>query len=96
MFGTFGVSSGGGVYTVDTGAGLVFKVNQSNGDVTSIQYHGVEYQATDKNSQIASGLGSATVTAATYGSYIEIACTTSPSNAVVADWAWLEVGRSVP
>src|SRR5262249_30754563 len=53
----FGVTSTGGSYIVDTGAGLVFKVNQTSGDITSIQFNGVEYQATDKNSQIASGLG---------------------------------------
>jgi len=84
--GVFGVSSGGGAYTVDTGAGLVFKVNQASGDITSIQYNGTEYQATDKNSHIASGLGTATVTATTYGnSYIRITCATSPSNSVASE-----------
>ena len=82
---SFGLTSSGGLYTVDTGAGLVFKVNQSNGDVTSIQFNGVEYQATDKNSHIASGLGTATVTATTYdNSYIKISITTSPTNSVVS------------
>ena len=84
-YATFGVASSGGSYTVDTGAGLVFKVNQSSGDITSIQYNGTEYQATDKNSHIASGLGSATVTATTYGSsYIKISVATSPSNSVAS------------
>ena len=82
---TFGVTSGGGSYTVDTGAGLVFKVNQTSGDITSIQYNGTEYQATDKNSHIASGLGTATVSAATYGTnYIKIACATSAGNTVAS------------
>lgn len=81
---SFGLTSGGGVYTVDTGAGLVFKVNQSNGDVTSLNFNGTEYQATDKRSQIASGLGSATVTADSYGTnFIKITITTSPTNSVV-------------
>src|SRR4051812_17150313 len=31
----FGVTSSGGSYVVDSGAGLVFKVNQSSGDITS-------------------------------------------------------------
>src|SRR5207244_7214833 len=80
----FGVTSVSGSYTIDTGAGLVFKVSQSSGDITSIQYNGVEYQATDKNSQIASGLGTATETATTYGnSYIKITVATSPTNSVV-------------
>jgi rhamnogalacturonan endolyase len=83
-FAAFGISSSSGSYTVDTGAGLVFKVNQTSGDITSIQYNGTEYQATDKNSQIASGLGTATVIATTYGnSYIKITIATSPTNSVV-------------
>jgi rhamnogalacturonan endolyase len=85
-YGAFGVTSSGGVYTVDTGAGLVFKVNQSSGDITSLNFNGTEYQATDKNSQIASGLGSATVTAATYGTnYIKITIATSSANTVVSN-----------
>ena len=81
----FGVTSSSGSYTVDTGAGLVFKVNQTSGDITSIQYNGVEYQATDKNSHLISGLGTATVSATTYGSsYIKISIATSPSNSVVS------------
>jgi len=82
---SFSLISSGGLYTVDTGAGLVFKVSQTSGDITSIQYNGVEYQATDKHSQIASGLGAATVTGTTYGnSYIKIAVETSPTNSVVS------------
>jgi len=85
-FGAFGVTTSGGSYTVDTGAGLVFKVNQSSGDITSLNFNGIEYQATDKNSQIASGLGSATVTAATYGTnYIKITIATSSANTVVSN-----------
>jgi rhamnogalacturonan endolyase len=81
----FGVTTVSGSYVVDTGAGLVFKVNQTSGDITSIQYNGIEYQATDKNSHIASGLGTATVTATTYGSsYIKISIATSPTNSVVS------------
>jgi rhamnogalacturonan endolyase len=80
----FGVSSVSGSYIVDTGAGLVFRVNQTSGDITSIQFNGIEYQATDKNSHIASGLGTATVTATTYGSsYVKISVATSPTNSVV-------------
>ncbi len=81
----FGVISSAGSYTVDTGAGLIFKISQSSGDITSIQYNGTEYQATDKNSQIASGLGSATVTATTYAdSYLKISISTSLSNSVAS------------
>jgi len=88
-FGAFGVTSSGGVYTVDTGGGLVFKVNQANGDITSLNFHGVEYQATDKNSQIASGLGSVgtvVTTPVVYGTnYISIAIATTGANPVVSN-----------
>src|SRR5580765_1771706 len=80
----FGVTSSSGSYVVDTGAGLIFRVNQTSGDITSIQYNGIEYQATDKNSHIASGLGSAIVIATTYGnSCIKISIATGPTNSVV-------------
>src|SRR4051794_35449137 len=44
LFAAFGLTSSGGFYTVDTGAGLVFKVNQTSGDITSLVFNGVEYQ----------------------------------------------------
>jgi len=85
VFAAFGLTSSGGNYIVDTGAGLIFRVSQTNGDINSIQYRGVEYQATDKGSHIASGLGSDTTVAATaYGTnYINVTITTSPTNGVV-------------
>jgi rhamnogalacturonan endolyase len=68
----FGVTSGGGYYTVDTGAGLTFKVSQSNGDLTSMQYNGRELLSS-RASHVESGLGSGTsVTATTSGSSIII------------------------
>ncbi|MBW8832558.1 MAG: hypothetical protein JF606_24790 [Burkholderiales bacterium] len=59
----FGLSSDAEVYTVDTGAGLVFKVRRHNsdgsskrlGDISSLVYQGVEYQDGSKGSQINSG-----------------------------------------
>lgn len=57
---TFGVTEAGGYLTVDTSAGLVFKVKQSNGDITSIRYKGgSELQGQSKGSHIASGIGAA-------------------------------------
>jgi rhamnogalacturonan endolyase len=82
----FGVTSSGGSYVVDTGAGLVFKVSQASGDVNSIVLNGVEYQSTSKNSQIASGLGAASVSAATYGTnYIKITIATDSANTVASN-----------
>src|SRR4051812_42795861 len=43
-------------YVVNTGSNLVFKVNHTNGDLTSLVYRGVEYQGyNNKNSQVESG-----------------------------------------
>jgi rhamnogalacturonan endolyase len=63
---SFGYTDDGTHYVVDTGAGLVFKVNHSNGDLASFVYKGTEYQGYDgKNSHIESGLGTSTVTVST-------------------------------
>lgn len=57
----FGVTEAAGFLTVDTGAGLVLKIKQANGDITSIRYlGGPELQDQSKGSHIASGLGSST------------------------------------
>ncbi|MFF4312895.1 rhamnogalacturonan lyase B N-terminal domain-containing protein [Streptomyces sp. NPDC001507] len=67
----FGWSDDGSDYVVDTGAGLVFKVSKTNGDLTSLVYRGTEYQGYGgKNSHVESGLGTSTVTIAQSGSTI--------------------------
>lgn len=48
----FGLVNSGGIYTVDTGAGLVFKVDQANGDITSLKFSGVEYQSASANGSL--------------------------------------------
>lgn len=54
----WGITDAGGVLTVDTGAGLVFKVNKSSGDINSIRLNGgPELQGQTKFSHISSGLG---------------------------------------
>lgn len=59
--GAFGLSDEGKSLVVDSGAGLVFKVNKANGDIVSIRYKGsAELQESKKGSHIASGLGSTT------------------------------------
>jgi rhamnogalacturonan endolyase len=69
----FGYASSGGYFTVSTGAGLTFKVNQSDGDMTSLNYNGTELQDQSSFSQVESGLGSgASVTADQTGNYIVI------------------------
>lgn len=75
----FGLTSSGGNYVVDTGGGLVFKINQDTGDLVSMVYGGKELQDQSKFSHIGSGWGSgATTSATTYGtSYIKITVTDS-------------------
>ena len=72
------LSDSAGRYEVDTKAGLIFTINKANGDMVSLKYRGVELQDQTKFSGIASGLGSATVTAATAddGKVVTITCVT--------------------
>lgn len=77
-FAAFGVTSTNGRFVVDTNGGLVFSVSQTNGDIVSLVYSGTEAQDSSKMSHIASGLGSATVSATTISStYIKITVVTS-------------------
>ncbi|PVF96908.1 hypothetical protein CPB86DRAFT_775568 [Serendipita vermifera] len=79
VYAAFGYSTSGSTITVDAGSSnsLVFKVNSNTCDITSLVYRGSEYQYQSTYSHIASGLGSATVSATTIGSYIKITCVTS-------------------
>lgn len=62
---SFGLTTSSTYYTVDTGAGLVFKIRRSNysantqapGDIASMVYNGVEYQDQTAGSQINAGAG---------------------------------------
>jgi rhamnogalacturonan endolyase len=77
----FGFTHSGGVYTVDSGAGLVFKVSDTTGDINSIKFNnGPELQDQSKGSHISSGLGTGTTVAATTigGNTIKITLTQSP------------------
>lgn len=74
---SFGVTQGGGFLTVDTGGGLVFKVRQAGGDITSIRHKGgPELQAQTRFSHISSGIGATTAYSVT-GGVIKITLTTS-------------------
>ncbi|CAE6403741.1 unnamed protein product [Rhizoctonia solani] len=73
----FGVTTGSGYLSVDTGGGLVFRVSTSNGDITSLKYNNIECQDSSKYTHIASGLGSATVSSKVSGNYATITIATS-------------------
>ncbi|KAL1715124.1 polysaccharide lyase family 4 protein [Schizophyllum commune] len=75
----FGLTESGSSFIVDTNAGLVFTVDSSSGDLTSIVFNDVETQDSSKHSQIASGIG-ASCTWSQGGhdnNYITIPCTAS-------------------
>jgi rhamnogalacturonan endolyase len=69
----FGFSSSGGYFIVSTGAGLTFKIRQSNGDMTSLNFGGTELQDQSSFSQVESGLGTgAAVSAYQTGNYVVV------------------------
>lgn len=63
----FGVTDNGDSYTIDAGSAnpLIFTVDSSSCDITSILYRSQEYQYSATGSHIGSGLGSADVTVET-------------------------------
>jgi rhamnogalacturonan endolyase len=66
---SFGITTSGTNYVVDTGADVIFKVNRSNADITSITYGGTELTAshsiTNRYSHYESGLSSTHTTITT-------------------------------
>ncbi|KAK7464908.1 hypothetical protein VKT23_006116 [Stygiomarasmius scandens] len=62
VFAAFGVTTSGSNMLVDSGAGLVTTINTANGDITSLDFNGVQLRDSSKFTQLSSGLGSATVT----------------------------------
>ncbi|MET9848607.1 rhamnogalacturonan lyase B N-terminal domain-containing protein [Streptomyces ossamyceticus] len=72
----FGHSDDGRNLVVDTGAGLVFKISKTTGDLTSLRYRGKEYEGYGgRHSHVESGLGSATVTLRQSGQTILVKAT---------------------
>ncbi|MDK8190534.1 rhamnogalacturonan lyase B N-terminal domain-containing protein [Paenibacillus sp. UMB7766-LJ446] len=59
---TINVTDNGSRIEVNTGAGLVYTVNKTNGDIISAKMNGTELNGSSKGSHIGSGLGSANVT----------------------------------
>ena len=87
-WGSFGFTDNGTEYVVDTGAGLVFNVNKSDGNVDSWLYQNVQYNGpSGKGSEIASGLGSTgtSVTAANLGNIVLVTIQTTSANTVCAN-----------
>ncbi|KAK0446084.1 Rhamnogalacturonase B, N-terminal-domain-containing protein [Desarmillaria tabescens] len=75
----FGLTESGDSYIVDTSAGLIFTVDSTSGDITSMKFNGIEAQDSSKYSQIASGIDAdcSWVRGGHDNNYITITCTTS-------------------
>ncbi|KAF8908457.1 rhamnogalacturonase B [Mucidula mucida] len=75
----FGLTVSGSSYIVDTSAGLIFTVESTSGDITSMKFNGIEAQDQSKRSQISSGIGASCswVQGGNSNNYITITCTTS-------------------
>ena len=87
-WGSFGYTDNGTEYVVDTGAGLVFNVNKSDGNVDSWLYQNVQYNGpSGKGSEIASGLGSTgtSVAAVNLGNIVMVTIQTTSANTVCAN-----------
>ncbi|KAJ6514627.1 polysaccharide lyase family 4 protein [Mycena vulgaris] len=75
----FGLVVSGNSFIVTTDSGLVFTVESTSGDITSMKFNGIEAQSSGKRSQISSGIG-ATCTWVQGGNgnnYIIITCKTA-------------------
>ncbi len=70
----FGFTDDGSHWVVDTGGGLVFKVQKSNSDLASMVYNGNEYQVQSPWSHVNSGLGASCTCALVGTSAIKITC----------------------
>jgi rhamnogalacturonan endolyase len=75
----FGVTTSGNSLIVDTSGGLIFTVDKTSGDITSLLYNGIEAQDSSKHSHIASGIGASCswVQTGNSNNYIKITCTAS-------------------
>ncbi|KAK7451092.1 hypothetical protein VKT23_012768 [Stygiomarasmius scandens] len=76
----FGVTESGNSLTIDTSGGLIFTVDKTNGDITSMKFNGIEAQdQSGKHSQVNSGIGApcSWVQTGNEDNYIKITCTTT-------------------
>ena len=91
----FGVVTGSDHHTLSSGAGLVFRVARSTGDVNSIKWRGTELNSWRRASHIASGLGAGgTTTSVRAGAEIAVVTVrTDGKNGVVADFTQYYIVR---
>ncbi|KAJ7319231.1 polysaccharide lyase family 4 protein [Mycena albidolilacea] len=75
----FGLVISGNSFIVTTDGGLVFTVESTSGDITSMKFNGIESSASGKRSQISSGIGATCtwVQGGNENNYIIVTCKTS-------------------
>ncbi|EJD41177.1 polysaccharide lyase family 4 protein [Auricularia subglabra TFB-10046 SS5] len=76
VWAAFGFTTSGNSLIIDTGANLVFTVDKTTGDITSMNFNGKQAQDQSKHSHIASGIG-ASCSISQSGTIIKVTCTTS-------------------
>ncbi|OBT59342.1 hypothetical protein VE04_00263 [Pseudogymnoascus sp. 24MN13] len=97
-FAAFGITTSTASYAIDAGSAesFVVTVSRTNCDITSIKYRGVEYQYQSTKSHIASGLGSATVSATTINSqYAKITCVVKSADFDLTHYYVVKSGDSI-
>ncbi|KAK1223271.1 hypothetical protein PQX77_013859 [Marasmius sp. AFHP31] len=83
----FGLTESGNSYIVDTEGGLIFTVERTSGDITSMKFNGIEAQDGSKRSHIASGIGASCswMRGGNSNNYIKITCTAGSVTHITAE-----------
>jgi rhamnogalacturonan endolyase len=95
LFAAFGLSATPQHCVVDTGAGLVFKVDRHHGGIPSLVWNGTELNSWNKPSGLASGLGvtGTSVSARADAETVVVTVTTDATNGVVAGLTHYYIAR---
>ncbi|KAK1706006.1 rhamnogalacturonan lyase [Colletotrichum lupini] len=87
----FGWTDNGSEYVIDSGADLVIKVTKCCGDISSLNYKGVEYNGWGgKNTHVESGLGTSTVSITSYSNVIKV----SVVHGTLKHWIFVRYGNN--
>ncbi|KAK0380196.1 rhamnogalacturonan lyase [Colletotrichum limetticola] len=87
----FGWTDNGSEYVIDSGSDLVIKVTKCCGDISSLNYKGVEYNGWGgKNTHVESGLGTSTVSITSYSNVIKV----SVVHGTLKHWIFVRYGNN--
>lgn len=91
VFAAWGWTDNGSEYVIDSGSDLVIKVTKCCGDISSLNYKGVEYNGWGgKNSHVESGLGTSTVSITSYSNVIKV----SVVHGTLKHWIFVRYGNN--